>query len=50
MMTRKDFLMAPDLKDQCGEGNHPVTRELMESATNFVIYQLSCEENNPYGN
>jgi len=46
---RKDSIMAPNLTDQCGEENHRIMRELMESAANFVIYQLSCEENNPYG-
>ena len=40
--------MAPNLTDQCAEEDHRVTRELMESASNFAIYQLSYEENKPY--
>jgi hypothetical protein len=48
-MIRKDFIMAPNLTDQCGEAYHRIMRELMKSAANFVIYQLSYEEDNPYG-
>jgi PAS domain S-box-containing protein len=48
MMNRKDFIMAPNLTDQCGVENHRIMGELMESAAGFVIYQLSYEEDNPY--